>query len=132
MALYANTATAQTVAADGLVVLAQAVRRGRSASLSGSGVTLDKPNSLYIVSVNARGTTTAAGEFGLAALVDGVQVPAAIASQTTAAAGDQASVAFTFVVCTDAGCCDRPTVTLVNSGDAATFDSVAVTVHRLD
>ena len=132
MALYAYTSNSQTVAADGLVVLAQALRRGHSASLGGSGVVLNRPSSFYVVSVSATGSTTAAGEFGIAARVDGAPAPSAVAMQEVATAGDLANVAFTFGVVTDASLCDHPTVTLVNPGDAATYESVSVTVQRLD
>lgn len=133
MALYAYTSTAQTVPAEGLVVLAQAVRRGHSASLTGTGITLNRPNSFYIVSASVRGTTTAAGELGITAQLDGVAIPAARGSQTVAAAGDQANVAIEFGIATDDfACCNPPTVTFVNSGVASILESIAVTVQRMD
>lgn len=133
MAIYAYTSTSQTVPAEGLVVLAQAVRRGHSASLTGTGITLNRPGSFYLVNVSVRGTTTAAGELGITANIDGAAIPAARGSQTVAAAGDQANISLTFGVATDSfACCDPPTLTLVNSGIASILESVAVTVQRLD
>lgn len=132
MALYAYNSTPQAVSAGGSVALAQAVRRGRSATLSGLGVALNAPSSPYKVSVSVTGTTTAAGELSVTAYVNGVAVPGATATQEVAAAGGTASVAFSFIYVTPAqACCDPPKVTLVNSGSAGTVTNVALTAHRL-
>ena len=132
MALYAYSSTPQAVPAGSSIALAQAVRRGRSATLSGLGVALNAPNSPYEVAVSVTGTTTAAGELSVAAYVDGVAVPGAAATQEVAAAGDAASVAFSFIYVTPPqACCDPPTVTLVNAGGAGTVTNASVTVHRL-
>lgn len=131
MALYIYSQGPQDVDALGLVDLGAAMRCGGAATLDGRGVSLNCPGALYLFNVSATGTTTAAGTLAIQARLDGADVPGATASQTVGVVGDLAALPLTFIV--RAGGCRgcRPTVTLVNSGDAATFENVAVTVARI-
>lgn len=128
MALYAYSLAPQTVTDGTVLGFTGTIKRGRSASLSDDGVVLKCRNSLYQVHVNAVGTTTAAGGFELSAYADGIAVPGARSIQDVAVGGDSEAVAFTFLVSTG---CEPVTVTVRNTGDDGTVESVALTVARL-
>ena len=131
MSLYVWNEAAQDVAVGGTLALGSGMRCGTCVVQNGNVVTLNAPG-WYRFEASVTGTTDAAGTFAVEARVDGVVVPGATASQTVAVAGDLAALPLAFFVRAD-GCCrvSRPTVTLVNVGDAGTVENLAMTVTRV-
>lgn len=131
MSLYVWNEAAQDVAVGGTLALGSGMRCGTCAVQNGNGVTLNAPG-WYRFEASVTGTTDAAGTFAVEARVDGVAVPGATASQTVAVAGDLAALPLAFFVRADGcRCVSRPTVTLVNVGDAGTVENLAMTVTRV-
>lgn len=107
-------------------------RRGRFIDSAGSSIIVsDMGSNYYLVTVNATFTAPAAGVITLKLQQNGIDVIGATASTTiTTATTEVRSLSFTAIVRTfNNNALD--TLTLVNSGLAATYSNIGVTVTRM-
>lgn len=129
--IYAVNTTSASVVANGTLPLSTIVRRyGCAANLTGNAVTLSEPG-YYLVNVEATFTAPVAGVVTLALQDDGVAVQGATASTTiTTATTEVRSLAFTAIV--RVFCNSTPdALTIVNTGVAATFSNIAISVVKI-
>lgn len=127
------TTTSSSVLAGGTLPLATIVRRrGCDVNLSGSTVALtDTGSNFYLVNVTATFTAPVAGVVSLALQQNGTAVPGATASTTvTTAATEVRSLSFAAIVRTFNGSA-IDALSVVNTGVAATFTNIAVSVVKL-
>lgn len=131
--IYVATTTPSAVLANGTLPLATIVRRrGRDVNLSGNSIAItDTGSNYYRVTVTATFTAPVAGTIALALQQNGVAVTGATASTTiTTATTEVRSLSFTAIVRTfNGGTIDS--LTVINSGLAATFSNIAVDVEKL-
>lgn len=131
--IYVATTTPSAVVANGTLPLATIVRRrGRDVNLSGNSIAItDTGSNYYRVTVTATFTAPVAGTIALALQQNGVAVTGATASTTiTTATTEVRSLSFTAIVRTfNGGTIDS--LTVINSGLAATFSNIAVDVEKL-
>lgn len=131
--IYVATTTPSAVLANGTLPLATIVRRrGRDVNLSGNSIAItDTGSNYYRVTVTATFTAPVAGTIALALQQNGVAVTGATASTTiTTATTEVRSLSFTAIVRTfNCGMIDS--LTVINSGLAATFSNIAVGVEKL-
>lgn len=131
--IYVATTTPSAVLANGTLPLATIVRRrGRDVNLSGNSIAItDTGSNYYQVTVTATFTAPVAGTIALALQQNGVAVTGATASTTiTTATTEVRSLSFTAIVRTfNGGTIDS--LTVINSGLAATFSNIAVDVEKL-
>lgn len=133
-AIYTVNASAQTVAAGGVLALGSIVRRfGNNRccapiiNLSGNSIVLSECG-YYKVDVNVTDAPAAAGAVTVQLYQDGVAVPGAVATNTAAAASDATSVEVPAIV--RVGCANS-TLTAVLVDGAGAVSNVAVTVVKL-
>lgn len=126
----------QTVAADGLVSFStNRVLTGCTVTHAEGTPTVRLTKAgYYYVSVNATVSDTAAGTVTLQ-LMDGTDaVPGATASVTVGATTDTASLAFSTIIRVRPSCCavdNTAALTVLNSGEEATFTSAAIEITKL-
>ena len=131
--IYVATTTPSAVVANGTLPLATIVRRrGRDVNLSGNSIAItDTGSNYYLVTVTATFTAPVAGTIALALQQNGVAVTGATASTTiTTATTEVRSLSFSAIVRTFNNC-TIDSLTVVNSGLAATFSNIAVAVEKL-
>ena len=131
--IYVATTTPSAVVANGTLPLATIVRRrGREVNLSGNSIAItDTGSNYYLVTVTATFTAPVAGTIALALQQNGVAVTGATASTTiTTATTEVRSLSFSAIVRTFNDC-TIDSLTVVNSGLAATFSNIAVAVEKL-
>lgn len=131
--IYVATTTPSAVLANGTLPLATIVRRrGRDVNLSGNSIAItDTGSNYYRVTVTATFTAPVAGTIALALQQNGVAVTGATASTTiTTATTEVRSLSFTAIVRTF-NCGTIDSLTVINSGLAATFSNIAVDVEKL-
>lgn len=131
--IYVATTTPSAVVANGTLPLATIVRRrGRDVNLSGNSIAItDTGSNYYLVTVTATFTAPVAGTIALALQQNGVAVTGATASTTiTTATTEVRSLSFSAIVRTFNDC-TIDSLTVVNSGLAATFSNIAVAVEKL-
>lgn len=128
-AVYTANASTITVAANSIIPVGQVVRK------FGCGIDV-MPNSIilrsagyYMVSVNATTAPTAAGPVTLTMLKDGVAVPGADATQTTAAAAEDTNISFTAIV--RKTCCAEASNIIFVISAAGQVSNVAVSIVKL-
>lgn len=130
--LYEVTTTSTSVAATtGIIPLTNIVRRyGCAINQSGNSIVLNEPG-YYQVSVQVTFSAPAAGVIGLTLQQDGTQVLGATGAETiTTATTEVRSISFTAIVRVTCG--NAPsTLTLVNSGLAATYTNVALSIEKV-
>lgn len=95
-----DSATVQTVAANGIINMPEVTTTGRCAS-SASGITTIRRNGTYHVDVNMTTVATAAGVEEVQLYRNGSPVPGAHALGTAAAVGDNVPMAFSTLVTVD-------------------------------
>ena len=127
--------TSQAVTVDGLVTFStDRVLTGCTATRDGSTFQLNKPG-YYYVSFNAvAAATETVGELIIDLYNNGVAVPGARAASTTTVAGNNDNYAFTTIVRVFPSCCaidNSAKLTLVNTGVAATFANVNISITKL-
>ena len=131
--IYAITTASSAVVANGTLPISTIVRRrGTGVNLSGNSIAVsDCGSNYYLVNVNATFTAPAAGTVTLALQQNGTNVSGAVASTTvTTATTEVRSLSFTAVVRTfNNSISDN--LPLVNTGVAATYSNVAITVTKL-
>lgn len=131
--IYAITTASSAVVANGTLPISTIVRRrGTGVNLSGNSIAVsDCGSNYYLVNVNATFTAPAAGTVTLALQQNGTNVSGAVASTTvTTATTEVRSLSFTAIVRTfNNSISDN--LTLVNTGVAATYSNVAITVTKL-
>ncbi len=131
--IYVATTTPSAVVANGTLPLATIVRRrGRDVNLSGNSIAItDTGSNYYRVTVTATFTAPVAGTIALDLQQNGVAVTGATASTTiTTATTEVRSLSFTAIVRTF-NCGTIDSLTVINSGLAATFSNIAVAVEKL-
>lgn len=131
--IYVATTTPSAVLTNGVLPLATIVRRrGRDVNLSGNSIAItDTGSNYYLVTVTATFTAPVAGTISLDLQQNGVAVTGATASTTiTTATTEVRSLSFSAIVRTFNGC-TIDSLTVVNSGLAATFSNIAVAVEKL-
>lgn len=131
--IYVATTTDTSVVANGILPLATIVRRRESGiNLSGNSVSIsDCGSNYYKVTVSASFTVPTAGDVTLTLQQNGTNVTGATASTTISTASTEiGSLSFTAIVRTfnNVGI---DSLTIVNSGVAATFSNIAMTVDKL-
>lgn len=131
--IYATNTTSTAVVANGTLPLTTIVRRrGNDINLSGNSVAIsDCGSNYYLVSVNATFTVPVAGVVTLALQQNNANVTGATASTTiTTATTEVRSLSFTAIVRTfnNVGV---DNLSIINSGVAATFTNIAITVEKL-
>lgn len=131
--LYAATTSSTSVVAGAVLPLSTTVRRrGSDINLSGNSVAItDCGSNYYLVSVNATFTAPVAGVVTLSLQQNGTVVTGATASTTiTTATTEVRSLSFTAIVRTfnNQGI---DSLSVVNTGVAATFSNIAITVEKL-
>lgn len=129
--IYAVNTTSAAVVANGTLPLTNIVRRyGCAANLSGNAVSLSE-SGYYLVNVNATFTAPVAGVVTIALQDDGVAVQGATASTTiTTATTEVRSLNFTAIV--RVFCNSAPdALTVVNTGVAATYSNIAISVVKI-
>lgn len=131
--IYVATTAPSAVVANGTLPLTTIVRRrGRDVNLSGNSIAItDIGSNYYRVAVTATFTAPVAGVIALALQQNGVSVTGATASTTvTTATTEVRSLSFTAIVRTfNGGTLDS--LAVINSGLAATFSNIAITVEKL-
>lgn len=126
-----NTSSTSVAATTGIIPLTNIVRRyGNSINQSGNSIILNDVG-YYQVNVQVTFSAPAAGVIGLTLQQDGTQVLGATGAETiTTATTEVRSISFTAIVRVTCG--NAPsTLTLVNSGLAATYTNVAISVEKV-
>lgn len=129
--IYAVNTTSTAVTANSTIPVTTIVRRyGCDVNLLGNAVTLNAPG-YYLVNVSATFTAPVAGNVAVTLQDDGVVVPGATAASTITTATTQSSeVSLSAIV--RVFCGSTPdALTLVNTGVAATFSNVAISVVKI-
>lgn len=129
--IYATNTTTASVIANGTLPLSTIVRKyGCATNLLGNAVTLNE-SGYYLVNVTATFTAPVAGVVAVTLQNNGSAVSGATAATTvTTATTENRSVAFTAIV--RAFCGSTPNaLTLVNTGVAATFSNIAISVVKI-
>jgi len=127
------TTTSTSVLANGTLPLATIVRRrGRDVNLSGNSVALtDCGSNFYLVTVTATFTAPVAGVISLALQQNGTTVTGATASTTvTTASTEVRSLSFAAIVRTY-NSVGVDALSILNTGLAATFSNIDMTVVKL-
>lgn len=138
--LYTYSNTDQTVAVNGVVALGNngVSTCGCIYHTAGTGSVSLQRAGYYRITVNAdaANTTATAGNITLQLYSNGTAYAGAEATQTSESTTDVANLSFTALIRVLPNCCaidnNLPTtLTLVNTGIAATISNVAMTVVRL-
>jgi non-ribosomal peptide synthetase component E (peptide arylation enzyme) len=131
--IYVTTTTPSAVVANGTLPLSTIVRRrGNDVNLSGDAITVtDCGSNYYLVAVSATFTAPVAGVVTVTLQQNGAVVSGATASATvTTATTEVHTVNFTAIVRTFNNQ-SLDSLTLVNTGVAATYSNIAFTVTKL-
>lgn len=131
--IYVATTTSTPVIAGGTLPLTTIVRRtGNTINLSGNSVAItDCGSNYYLVTVNATFTAPVAGVVTLNLQQNGSNVTGATASTTiTTATTEVRSLSFQAIVRTF-NTIGLDTLSIVNSGVAATFSNITMLVDKL-
>lgn len=131
--IYVTTTTPSAVVANGTLPLSTIVRRrGNGVNLSGDAITVtDCGSNYYLVAVSATFTAPVAGDVTVTLQQNGTVVSGATASATvTTATTEVHTVNFTAIVRTFNNQ-SLDSLTLVNTGVAATYSNIAFTVTKL-
>lgn len=131
--IYVATISSTAVVANGTLPLTTTVRRrGNDINLSGNAVAInDCGSNYYLVLVNATFTAPVAGVVSLNLQQNGTNVVGATASTTiTTATTEIRSLSFTAIVRTFNNI-GIDSLSVVNTGDAATFSNIAMEVIKL-
>ena len=129
--IYVVNTTSTAVVANGTVPTPTIVRRyGSSINSAGNAVTISEPG-YYLITLNATFTAPAEGVISLALQDDGVTVPGGIGSTTiTTATTEVRSISIAAIV--RVFCSSAPdTITVLNTGVAATFTIVALAAVKI-
>lgn len=127
-AIYAANTNVQELAVGDVVNFGQIVRRfGPNLMLSGGNVVIEGKG-YYDVDVNINLEGTVAGDVTLSLYRDGVRVPGATATVTTAV-GSMYSVTIPCIV--RETCCCESEITVVISENAATVNSASILVEKI-
>lgn len=128
-ALYAANANTQTVTADETTIdFGSIVRRyGRCTHLSGGNVVIEEAG-YYDVDTNVTFTSTAAGTVAIYLYKDGVRIPGANVTATTAAGS---TYAFSIPAIIRNTCNCESTITVRTVGAAGTITNAAIAVERI-
>lgn len=132
--IYVANTTSTSVLANSIIPLGSIIRRYCQCTLNLSGNAIivdDKYSNYYLVTVSGTFTAPAAGVVTLQLIQNGTNVVGATASETITAAGTETrSISFTAIIRATCGCA-IDTLTVLNSGVAATFTNMTVTVERI-
>ena len=131
--IYVATTTSSSVLANGVLPLSTIVRRrGCDINLSGNSVAItDTGSNYYLVLVDATFTAPVAGTIALTLQQNGANVTGATASTTvTTATTEVRSLSFPAVIRTYNGA-GIDSLSVINSGLAATFSNITLTVIKL-
>ena len=127
--------TPQAVAADGLITFTtDRVLTGCTATRNGSTFQLNKPGYYYVTFNAVAAATEAVGELVIDLYDNGVAVPGAEAASTTTVAGNNDNYAFATIIRVPPSCCaidNTANLTLINTGIAATFANVNISITKL-
>ena len=127
--------TSQAVAADGLLTFTtDRILTGCTATRNGQTFQLNKPGYYYVTFNAVASATTTVGLLTVELYNNGVAVPGALASYTTATAGDEANYAFSTIIRVPPSCCavdNTARLTLVNTGVDATYTNVNINITKL-
>lgn len=123
-----DSATVQAVAANGIINMPDVTSTG-TCNTSASGVITLRRAGTYIVHFNATTVATAAGAQEIQMLRNGTPVPGAHALETSAAVGDNASLAFTALVSVSNG---SATTLSFRSVPATSIRVANVTIEMVD
>ena len=127
--------TPQAVAADGLITFTtDRVLTGCTATRNGSTFQLNKPGYYYVTFNAVAAATEAAGELVIDLYDNGVAVPGAKAASTTTVVGNNDNYAFATIIRVPPSCCaidNTANLTLINTGIAATFANVNISITKI-
>lgn len=129
-AVYACNTSVQAITADTATVInfGSVIRAyGPSTSVSGGNVTTDA-SGYYVGDINVTLLATAAGTATIQILKDGVAVPGATATVTTAV-GDYA-ISIPFMI-RNTCCCESTITAVCTSSGAATISNAAILVRKM-
>lgn len=132
-AIYVINTSTTPVVANATLPLTSIVRRRTSLiDLGGDAVIVsDKGYKYYLVTVNATFTAPTAGDVTLTLQQNNIAVPGATATETiTTANTETRSISFQVIVKTT-HCCGLDAFSVLNSGVAATFSNIAVSVAQI-
>lgn len=132
-ALTTVATAAQTVAANGYVnFTSNNLLTGVAIAHTAGSNSVRLLRGLYLVTLNADISPTAAGDIGLTLIRDGVAVPGAEAT-VTGAVGDTYNVGFSTLVRVLPSCCviDNNATLQVQATAAGTVDNVSLSVVKL-
>ena len=132
-ALTTVTAAAQTVAENGFVNFStNNILAGRSITHTAGGNAVNLRRGLYLVTLNADLTPTAAGDIGLRLVRNGTAVAGAEAT-VTAATGDTYNVGFSALLTVLPSCCvvNNNATLQVQATAAGTLSNVSLSVAKL-
>ena len=127
--------TSQNVAANGLITFTtDRILTGCTATRDGSTFQLNKPGYYYVTFNAVAAATSAVGELVIELQNGGVAVSGARAASTTTVAGENDNYSFTTIIRVLPSCYavnNVANLTLVNTGVAATFESVSMNITKL-
>ena len=131
--IYAANTNSTAVVANGTLPISTVVRRrGSDANLGGNSIVItDTGSNYYLVSVTATFTVPVAGDVSLTLQQNGTNVTGATASTSvTTATTEVRSLSFTAIIRTF-NSCSIDNLTVINSGVAATYSNIAISVEKL-
>ena len=129
--IYVVNTASTAVVANGVIPVSTIVRRyGNNINAAGSSVTINEAG-YYLVSANVTFTAPVAGVVSIALQDDGSTVPGAVAATTvTTATTEPRSLSLTAIVRVFCGSAPDA-LTLLNTGVAATYSNVALSVVKI-
>ena len=129
-----NTTT-QAVLTDGIVnFTTDRITTGCTSTRDGNTFQLNKPGYYYVTFNATAAATTATGELTVELYNNGVAVPGAVASVTTATAGANSNYAFSTIIRVPPSCCavtNLGRLTVVNTGIPATYTNANINITKL-
>lgn len=131
--IYAANTNSTAVVANGTLPISTVVRRRSSdVNLGGNSIVItDTGSNYYLVSVTATFTVPVAGDVSLTLQQNGTNVTGATASTSvTTATTEVRSLSFTAIIRTF-NSCSIDNLTVINSGVAATYSNIAISVEKL-
>lgn len=131
--IYVATTQSSPVLANGILPLATIVRRrGNDLNLSGTSIAItDCGSNYYRVIVNATFTAPAAGIVSLAIQQNGTTVTGGVASTTITTATTETRTLTIPVEIRTFNNVGVDSITILNTGVAATFTNITITVEKL-
>ena len=129
--IYVANTTSTAVVANGTIPIPTIVRRyGSNINSAGSSVTITEPG-YYLITADATFTAPVADIVSMAIQQDGTTITGATAATTvTTATTEQRSLAITAIVRVFCGSAPD-TITLLNTGGAATYTNVTMSVVKI-